>query len=198
MPAPLSARTWLLDSRHWSLQGTPGCARAGEAWICYSHGHVSRWPWFVLAALLFRGEVDCGMKSEQQVLPGVQTEEGSSTHRNAHLFKIACTPSALLTALVRPGCGLRLSGNSENGFWGCKIISELSQFTQAGRIMCLSVGFRKFTQTDFPSFCVPAYPASLQGSRSLTRTRLWLVTSLVLFQLPMKKLGEKYSHCHAW
>ncbi|CAO2592764.1 hypothetical protein LEMLEM_LOCUS6931, partial [Lemmus lemmus] len=53
--------------------------------------------------------------------------------------------------------------------------------------MCPSFGFKKFTQTDPSSFCVPAYPASPQGSRSLTRTRRWQFPSL---------FGRFSLHCH--
>ena len=48
------------------MSGLPGSA----VHVATSLGSV-RWPWFVLATLLSRGEVDRGQDERAQVLPGV-------------------------------------------------------------------------------------------------------------------------------
>lgn len=97
-----------------AFRGPSDCARAGETWICYSRGHVSRSYQVAMVSFGFTAvewEIDWDTKSEPTgVTRSLDRKRILCSWQ--HMFKIARSPHTLLMALACPGCGLRSFGNS--------------------------------------------------------------------------------------
>lgn len=134
------------------MSGLPGSA----VHVATSLGSV-RWPWFVLATLLSRGEVDRG-QDERATGVTRRLDRNVSLYPQEHSFKIALSPNILLVALGPSVLWFKIIWHlsflqSENGFWGCKIIRDLNQLAQPGEDYMHQLWYGgNFTQADFTKF----------------------------------------------
>lgn len=143
-----------------------------------------------LGCTAVQGEVDWAWRVSNRCYQESRQKTDPHPPAMKHLFKIACSPR--LMALVCAGCGLRFFDDSILAIreWLSEAVNssanEINSCRQE-RIMCppaLVLG--KSLQTDPPGFCVPAHPASLQGSHSLTGTRRAGRWRLCFFNCPWR------------
>lgn len=181
LPGQFSARKWLLDTWLQSCLGLTGFARACDAWAAWvrrSHGHISglcQAAMVCLGHIAVNREVDWG---QDEWATGVSRslDRKVSLYPQEHLFKIALSPNILLVALGPSVLRFKIIWQlsflqSEKGFWGYKIISELSQLAQPGGDYTHQLWYQgNFMQLIYKVsvFCLPVF---LQGSHSLTGRR---------------------------
>lgn len=130
--------SWTLGSRaFWAQQALPEHEMpelpASTVYVAVSLGSVG-WLWFVLATVMSRGRWTGG---QDEWATGVRRslDRKVSLYPQERLFKIALSPNILLMALGPSVLWFKIIWQlsflqSENGFWGYKIISELSQLAQ--------------------------------------------------------------------